>query len=52
MLDRRESFDRTAADTLRRRIGRDEIRMLGLQLFELVEQCVVLRVRDLGGVLL
>src|SRR5262249_31512783 len=52
MLDRRKSIDRTAADTLGRRIARDEIGMLDFQQLELAEQRVVLRVRDLGGVLL
>ena len=46
MLDLGERRQRRTADPLRRRITRDQIRMLGLQGLELVEQPVVLGVRD------
>ena len=47
MLDGGEAFDRTAGDALRRRIRRDEIRMLGLEPLELVQQPIELLVGDL-----
>jgi len=43
-----EVRDRRAADALRRRVGRQQLRVLGLQRAELVEQRVVLVVADLG----
>ena len=48
MLDGREPFDRPAGDALRRRIGGDEVRMLGLEALELVQQPIELFVGDLG----
>ena len=42
--------DRLAADPLRRRVGRDELGVLGLERPQLVEQLVVLVVADLGVV--
>ena len=50
VLDGREAFDRPSRDALRRRIGRDEIRMLGLEPLELVQQAVELLVGNLGVV--
>ena len=50
VLDRLESFDRPAGDALRRRIGGDEVGMLCLEAFELVQQRVELLVGDLGSV--
>ena len=38
VLDGREPFDRPAGDALRRRIGGDEVGMLGLEPLELVQQ--------------
>ncbi len=48
VLDRREAFNGTTGHTLGRRVGRDEIRMLGLETFQLVEQAVELFVGDVG----
>ena len=47
MLDGFESFDRTAGDALRRRVGGDEIRMFRLEPFQLVKQTVEFLVGDL-----
>ena len=47
VLDGREPFDRAAGDALRRRVGRDEIRMLRLERLELVQQRVERLVGDL-----
>ena len=47
VLDGREAVDRPPGDALRRRIGRDEIGMLGLELLELVQQPIELLVGDL-----
>lgn len=44
MNDRREAARDLAADALRRRIGRDEIGVLGLDLLEFGEEAVVLGV--------
>jgi len=49
--DAREPFAHPAADALRRRVGRDELGMLLLQLLELAHQVVELRIADLGLVL-
>ena len=46
MFHRVEAFDRAAGDALGRRIGGDEIRMIGFELLELVEEGVELFVRD------
>ena len=48
MLDRDEAFGGTSADALGRRIGGDQIGVIGLELFELVEQAVVFLVGNLG----
>ena len=48
VLDGREPFGRAAADALRRRVGRDEIGMLGLERLQLAHQRVELGVGDLG----
>ncbi len=48
--DRVEAFGRAAADPLRRRVGRDEVRMRGLERDQLAHQRVELGVGDLGGV--
>jgi hypothetical protein len=50
VLDAGEAGDGTPAHPLSRRIRRDEIGMLRLELFELVEQPVELFVGDLGRV--
>jgi len=42
MLDRVEAGDRLAGDTLRRRVGRDELGMRGLERLELVQQPIEL----------
>jgi len=42
------SLARLAAHALRGRIGRDQLRMLGLQVFELPHQLVEFGVADLG----
>lgn len=46
MLDLGERRQRRTADPLRRRITRDQLRMLGLQGLEFLEQAIVLGVRD------
>jgi len=46
MLDLGERRQRRTADPLRRRIARDQVRMLGFQGLELMEQTVVLGVRN------
>jgi hypothetical protein len=46
VLDRGKPLGRPPRDPLRRRIGRDEIRMFSLELFELVKQPIELLVRD------
>ena len=43
-----EALARLAAHALRRRIGRDQLRMLGLELLQLVHQAVEFGVADLG----
>ncbi len=48
VLDRVEAFDGTSGNALRRRIDGDEIGVVGLELLELVQQRVELRVGDLG----
>ncbi len=48
VLDRREAFNGTTGHALRGRVGRDEIRILGLETFQLVEQAVELFVGNLG----
>ena len=50
VADLLELRDRLAADALRRRVGRDELGVLGLDRAQLVEQRVVLVVADLGVV--
>ena len=50
MLDGRELVERAAADALRRRIRRAQVGMLGLDVAQLVQQRVVVGVRDLGVV--
>ena len=47
VLDGLEALDRTAGHALRRRIGGDEIGMLGLEPLELVQQPIELLVGDL-----
>jgi hypothetical protein len=47
MLDGGEGFGRASGDTLGRRVGRDEVRVLGLEPLELVQQPVELLVGDL-----
>jgi hypothetical protein len=51
MFNRREALNRPAGHALRRRIGGDEIRVLGLERFELVQQAIELFVGDLGRVM-
>ena len=43
-----EAFGDAAADALGRRVGGDEIGMLGFELLELVQQPIELLVRNLG----
>ena len=45
-----EAFARLAAHALGGRIGRDELRMRGLQLAQLLHQRVVFGIADLGAV--
>ena len=49
MRDSRKAFDRMAGDALRRRVRRDEIRVLGLELLEIVQQAIELAVGDFGS---
>jgi hypothetical protein len=46
VLHRRDTFDGTAGYTLGRRVRGDEIRMLGLETFQLVEKALELVVGD------
>jgi hypothetical protein len=46
MLHRREALNRTTGYTLGRRFGGDEVRMLGLEVLQFVEQPVELFVRN------
>ncbi len=48
MRDFDESLARLAADALRRRIGRDQLGMRGLELFQLVHQTIEFGVADFG----
>ena len=50
VLDGVKAFDRAACHALRRRVGRDELRMLRFNPLELVEQPIELLVGDLGVV--
>src|SRR4051812_3638214 len=50
MLDGREAFGGTSGDALGGRIRRDEIRVLGFDPFELVQEAIELLVGDLRGV--
>ena len=49
MPHRREAFGRPAADALGRRIDRDEIGMIALEVLQLAQQRVELGVGDLRG---
>ena len=50
VLDGLEPFDGPTGNALRRRIGRDEIRILRFERFQLVEKTIELLVGDLGRV--
>src|SRR3954451_1127943 len=50
MLDRLELVERPAADALRRRVRGQPLRMCGLDAAQLVDELVVLGIRDLGVV--
>ena len=47
MLDGWKTFDRPSADALRRRIGRHQIRMLGFEVLEVVQQPIEFLVGNL-----
>src|SRR5205814_3737549 len=51
MAHRRQVPRRHPADTLRRRVGTRELRMLALERLELAKQLVIFGVRDLGRIL-
>ncbi len=48
VLDRLESVLWLRSDPLRRGVGRDQLRVLGLEVLESTEELVELGVRDLG----
>jgi hypothetical protein len=50
VLDRGEPFGHGPADALGGRVGGDEVRVCRLQLFEFVEEAVIVGVGDLGAV--
>ena len=51
VADLRQPADRRAADALRRAVGRDQLGVVGLQLFQLFEELIELLVRDFGAAL-
>ena len=49
MLERLEALDRLVADALRGAVGRDQLGMLGFELFQLLDEPVVIGIGDLRG---